>query len=690
MQRGLALLYGSLLGAAVWLALWSAPVIVQAAAGPFSCEPVFYEVDSGQLVEVNPTGGATVTIGPTQPTYNAMGYDTANNYLYAISTAAANLGHLLQIADDGSVTDLGLPTGLAAGSYVSGDYDSGVGNPDSGDLVISAPSSTWWAIDVTATPPTATELAISGAPSGDDQVDVGNIMYQLNGQTLYAIDLNTDSATHISVSGLPAAGSYGSGWSDQGNDIFFSLNGTGDIYQINNYTGATPSATLVDHGPITSNNDGASCKLATDTFDSPVANNDSYTTTGGQTLTVAAPGVLGNDVGADLTVDTPDTTSPSHGTLTLNSDGSFTYTPTLGYTGTDTFTYRDVDEFGRDSNTATVTIRVQPPAPPTTSPESGTTPYETPITLPTPTTTGVGPFTYALASTPPPGDGVATINASTGAVTFTPAAGFAGAVAPFTYTATDDYGHTSAPADINVTVSLPPPPATSPETGTTPYATPITLGAPTATGVGPFTYALTSIPAGADGTATIDFSTGRVTFTPAAGFAGAVPTFTYTATDKFGQPSAPANLNVTVLPPAAPITPPESGTTPHDTPITLPAPTTIGVGPFTYALSSTPPSADGVASINPSTGAVRFAPTATFIGAVATFTYSATDRFGQPSAPADVNVTVLPPAPPISAPTTGAGPGDSPQTLIGAALLLIGLLAMVSALGWRRTKGTHR
>ena len=30
---------------------------------------------------------------------------------------------------------------------------------------------------------------------------------------------------------------------------------------------------------------------------------------------------------------------PTHGTLTFNIDGSFTYTPTAGYFGTDSFTY---------------------------------------------------------------------------------------------------------------------------------------------------------------------------------------------------------------------------------------------------------------------------------------------------------------------------------------------------------------
>jgi hypothetical protein len=35
-------------------------------------------------------------------------------------------------------------------------------------------------------------------------------------------------------------------------------------------------------------------------------------------------------------------TGPSHGKLTLNADGTFTYTPTRGWTGTDSFTYMAV------------------------------------------------------------------------------------------------------------------------------------------------------------------------------------------------------------------------------------------------------------------------------------------------------------------------------------------------------------
>lgn len=94
--------------------------------------------------------------------------------------------------------------------------------------------------------------------------------------------------------------------------------------------------------------------------DPPVAVDDSYSIDQDTPLSQPAPGVLANDTdqdggGAPQAVLV---TGPSHGTLTLNLNGSFVYTPAAGYSGPDSFTYRARDG-STESNVATVTITVR-------------------------------------------------------------------------------------------------------------------------------------------------------------------------------------------------------------------------------------------------------------------------------------------------------------------------------------------
>lgn len=92
--------------------------------------------------------------------------------------------------------------------------------------------------------------------------------------------------------------------------------------------------------------------------DAPLAVNDSYSTLSGSPLTVAAPGVLANDSDIDSPALTAVlVTGPAQGALILDANGSFTYTPAIGFAGDVTFTYRASDGTAT-SNIATATIVV--------------------------------------------------------------------------------------------------------------------------------------------------------------------------------------------------------------------------------------------------------------------------------------------------------------------------------------------
>src|ERR1019366_781636 len=69
-------------------------------------------------------------------------------------------------------------------------------------------------------------------------------------------------------------------------------------------------------------------------------------------------GVLTNDTDADNNSLTAVlNTSVSHGTLTFNANGSFLYTPTAGYSGSDSFTY-PANDGSLNANVVTVSLTV--------------------------------------------------------------------------------------------------------------------------------------------------------------------------------------------------------------------------------------------------------------------------------------------------------------------------------------------
>jgi hypothetical protein len=90
----------------------------------------------------------------------------------------------------------------------------------------------------------------------------------------------------------------------------------------------------------------------------PIARDDFYSTTQGYPLLVSAPGVLANDFSGNWTnLIATNASNSQHGTLVLNTNGGFAYTPQSSFAGMDCFTYHATDgtnNFG----SAMVTIQV--------------------------------------------------------------------------------------------------------------------------------------------------------------------------------------------------------------------------------------------------------------------------------------------------------------------------------------------
>ncbi|HUL05884.1 MAG TPA: tandem-95 repeat protein, partial [Candidatus Acidoferrum sp.] len=141
----------------------------------------------------------------------------------------------------------------------------------------------------------------------------------------------------------PAADANGSGYagfSFQVQDDGGTANGGVDL-------DPTPDTITIDVTPVN---------------DAPVAGNDSYTTSEDTPLVIVGPGVLANDTDVENNpLSATKLSGPAHGSLTLNPDGSFTYTPDANYGGPDGFTYT-VDDGHGGTATGTVTLTVTPVA----------------------------------------------------------------------------------------------------------------------------------------------------------------------------------------------------------------------------------------------------------------------------------------------------------------------------------------
>ena len=291
-----------------------------------------------------------------------------------------------------------------------------------------------------------------------------------------------------------------------------------------------------------------------------LAVDDSVITDEDTPVTVAAPGVLGNDagliVGDTLTVTAVDT-SGTAGAVTWSSDGSFTYEPDGQFEGleagnstTDSFTYTMTDDYGiTDTATVTITINGVYDVPPYTPPPYYPPPYYPPVnnpplavddTVTTSQNTSVtidvlgndsdaddDPLTLASVTQGTHGS----VTKSDSDVTYTPDAGFTGSDS-FTYTVSDGNGGTDT-ATVAVTVTgVNHPPVAEDDSATTPQDTPVTIYVlDNDHDPDNDTLAVDSIGPASNGSVV---SNGNdVTYTPSGNFTG-TDRFTYTISDGNG------------------------------------------------------------------------------------------------------------------------------------------------------------
>ena len=238
---------------------------------------------------------------------------------------------------------------------------------------------------------------------------------------------------------------------------------------------------------------------------------------------------------------------------------------------------------------------------------------------------GTAPLTYGIVSNPSHG-ALSGLNASTGAVTYTPTAGYFGPDS-FTYNATNA-GGTSSTVTASITVN-PPPPTCSAVQSSTKIGVPVSIHLTCSDAAGAtLSYAIDAPPSHG-GLSSLDQATGNVTYSPASGFSGN-DSFTYHATSSNGTTSA---QQVTIFvsesgaPPPAPTCRAVQATTGAGAPVTVALSCTDqGGAALTYAIDANP-AHGALSAVNQTSNSVIYTPAAGFKGTDG-FTYHATSVNG--------------------------------------------------------------
>ena len=606
-----------------------------------------------------PTHGTLVLTSDGTFTYTPdADYTGTDSFTYTAGDAALTDSALVTVSIS-SVNDVPVATGDSfttdedtpvSGNVLTNDVDvegdsltaTLVDGPTHGNLVLNADgtftytpdadyhgtdSFTYTATDGTATSAVST-VSIAVDPVNDTPVATNDSVTtnedtQLTGNVLTN---DTDADGNTLTATLVTGPSHGA--------LTLNADGTFTYTPTANYNGTDSFTYTATDGTATSTATTVTVTVNA-VNDVPVAVNNSFTTDEDTQLT---GNVLTNDTDADgNTLTATLVTGPTRGTLTLNSDGSFTYTPNTGYHGADVFTYTANDGVA-NSTTAVVTITVTTvnDAPSAVN-DAYTTSEESAVNgnvLANDTDADGNTLTATLADGP--SHGALTLN-SDGTFTYTPTANYNGTDS-FTYTATDGTA-TSNVASVAITVN---PVNDTPTAVNNAFATneDVQLSGNVLTNdidVDGDTLTATVVNGPSHGTLTLN-GNGTFTYTPTTNYNG-TDSFTYTATDGTATSNV-ATVIVTVnAVNDAPTAVNDSASTNQGTALSgnvLSNDNDVDGNTLSATLVAGP--AHGTVALN-SNGSFTYTPTANYNG-TDSFTYKATDGTAT-SNTATVSITVI-------------------------------------------------